>query len=84
MNKYVIAGLLAVSFSLGILLTAIVAKEEFKEERTKGYQEGRTDALRDVISGACATWEAGPVSDCMTKFQIVVGNLEEKGLLKGR
>lgn len=81
MDKYSIAGLLAVSFSLGVLLTVALAKTELKEEHNRGYTEGRVSALKDVAQGACANWDRGPISDCITKFQVIVGNLEEKGIV---
>ncbi len=79
MNNYQVAGLTALSFSLGVLLTVYEAKQELKEEYKRGYSTGRVSALKDVVSGACVNYQIGPNSECRTKFQIIVGNLEEKG-----
>ena len=79
MNNYQVAGLTALSFSLGVLLTLYEAKQELKEEYKRGYSKGRVSALKDVVSGACVNYHIGPNSECRTKFQIIVGNLEEKG-----
>ena len=79
MNNYQVAGLTALSFSLGILLTVYEAKQELKEEYKRGYSKGRVSAIKDVVSGACVNYQIGPNSECRTKFQIIVGNLEEKG-----
>ena len=76
MNNYQVAGL---AFSLGVLLTVYAAKQELKEEYKRGYSKGRVSALKDVVSGACINYQIGPNSECRTKFQIIVGNLEEKG-----
>ena len=78
MNNYQVAGL---SFSLGVLLTVYEAKQELKEEYKRGYSKGRISALKDVVSGACINYQIGTNSECRTKFQIIVGNLEEKGTL---
>ena len=78
MNNYQVAGL---AFSLGVLLTVYAAKQELKEEYKRGYSKGRVSALKDVVSGACINYQIGPNSECRTKFQIIVGNLEEKGTL---
>ena len=79
MNNYQVAGLTALSFSLGVLLTVYAAKQELKGEYQRGYSKGRVSALKDVVSGACVNYQIGPNSECRTKFQIIVGNLEEKG-----
>ena len=81
MNNYQVAGLTALSFSLGVLLTVYDAKQELKEEYKRGYSKGRVSALKDVVSGACVNYQIGPNSECRSKFQIIVGNLEEKGTL---
>ena len=81
MNNYQVAGLTALSFSLGVLLTVYEAKQELKEEYKRGYSKGRVSALKDVVSGACINYQIGPNSECRTKFQIIVSNLEEKGTL---
>ena len=81
MNNYQVAGLTALSFSLGVLLTVYEAKQELKEEYKRGYSKGRVSALKDVVSGACVNYQIGPNSECITKFQIIVGNLEGKGTL---
>lgn len=82
MNNYQVAGLAALSFSLGVLLTVYEAKQELKEEYKRGYSKGRVSALKDVVSGACINYQIGPNSECRTKFQIIVGNLEEKGIIR--
>ena len=81
MNNYQVAGLTALSFSLGVLLAIYETKQELKEEYKRGYSKGRVSALKDVVSGACVNYQIGPNSECKTKFQIIVGNLEEKGTL---
>ena len=78
MNNYQVAGL---AFSLGVLLTVYETKQELKEEHKRGYSKGRVSALKDVVSGACINYQIGTNSECRTKFQIIVGNLEEKGTL---
>ena len=79
MNNYQVAGL---AFSLGVLLTVYAAKQELKEEYKRGYSKGRESALKDVVSGACINYQIGSNSECRTKFQIIVDNLEEKGILR--
>ena len=79
MNNYQVAGLTALSFSLGVLLTVYEAKQELKEEYKRDYSKDKMSALKDVVSGACVNYQIGPNSECRTKFQIIVGNLEEKG-----
>lgn len=81
MNNYQVAGL---AFSLGVLLTVYAAKQELKEEYKRGYSTGRVSALKDVVSGACVNYQIGPNSECRTKFQIIVGKLEEKGTLTAK
>ena len=82
MNNYQVTALTILSFSLGVLSTGYIAKQELKEEYKRGYSKGRESALKDVVSGACINYQIGPNSECRTKFQIIVGNLEEKGIIR--
>ena len=82
MNNYQVTALTILSFSLGVLSTGYIAKQELKEEYKRGYSKGRESALKDIVSGACINYQIGPNSECRTKFQIIVGNLEEKGIIR--
>ena len=82
MNNYQVTALTILSFSLGVLSTGYIAKQELKEEYKRGYSKGRESALKDIVSGACINYQIGPNSECRTKFQIIVCNLEEKGIIR--